>query len=111
MCRHVSDIARLDDGRYVAQCEHASVLLAWGHCTWHLPPADFLTLAALLGQEDGEAGCFVLSRYEGKSLLWCGDACLVLRGERLGEFRRLVALAAPRLARREFPVGYVLHLN
>lgn len=95
MCQFFMPVAQLDDYRFVGQCEHATISLTWWHTTWHLQPADFQKLHELLQAGEGETGCLVLHRYETKSVLWCGDAGLVLRGERAAELRELVARAIP----------------
>lgn len=110
MCRDFRTLAHLDETHFVGQCEHATVSLTWGHCTWHLAPADFLTLAALLPEGEGQTHCFVLDRYDGKRVLWCGDSCLVLRGERFSDLCRLVARAAPMTSQvRQTGPGQTVH--
>lgn len=95
MCQHFMQIALLDDYRFVGQCEHATVSLTWWQSTWHMQPDDFLKLFHLLEVGEGQNDCFVIERDEEKSLLWYGDACFVLRGEKVIEFKSLIARAVP----------------
>lgn len=94
MCQYMMKVCSLDDQRFVQQCEHGTVFLSWFHCTWHLMPEDFLALHELLRRGAGEEGCFVLNKGDEKNLLWCGDACLMLRNEAMEAFSELVSQAA-----------------
>lgn len=97
MCQFFMPVAQLDDYRFVGQCEHATISLTWWHATWHLQPRDFMLLGELLHLGEGQNQCFVLDRYSEKAVLWCGDSCLVLRGERFKEFAKLIRLALPQI--------------
>lgn len=95
MCQFFIPIAQLDEHCLISQCEHATVSLTWWNCTWHLQPNEFLALFELVQKGEGQHQCFVLEKYDDKYMLWCGDACLLLKPQRWQSLKALICRAAP----------------
>ncbi|HEY4034375.1 MAG TPA: hypothetical protein VGL94_10470 [Ktedonobacteraceae bacterium] len=86
MCQYLNLLTKLEAHRYVGQCEHGTLHLAWDHVTMHLSRADFLRLADILqtlpSDEESfiaKAASFSLScDSHGGMYLWIGRTGLYL---------------------------------
>jgi hypothetical protein len=56
MCNRVTVLAQENDARYIAQCEHETLHIAWDNVTIRLSPADFARVADMVKDAHGKLG-------------------------------------------------------
>jgi len=54
MCNHITFLARSNDWRYVAQCEHGTIHLNWDRKTLHIQLKDYLRLVRFIEKASQE---------------------------------------------------------
>jgi hypothetical protein len=86
MCQYLNLLTKLEAHRYVGQCEHGTLHLAWDHVTMHLSRADFLRLADILQTLPSDEELFIAKAppfslscdAHGGMYLWIGRTGLYL---------------------------------